>query len=67
MDLYFSQGKHPRFIGENFEQNKTIYSRIEELSQKHGCTPAQLALAWVLHQGDDIVPIPGELLMLFHI
>ncbi|KAG4122365.1 hypothetical protein ERO13_D11G262650v2 [Gossypium hirsutum] len=32
----------------------------EKLAQKHGCTPAQLALAWVLHQGDDVAPIPGE-------
>ncbi|XP_022856357.1 perakine reductase-like [Olea europaea var. sylvestris] len=50
---------HPRFTGENFDKNKTIYFRIEKLAKKHGCTPAQLALAWVLHQGDDIVPIPG--------
>uniref|UniRef100_A0A5B6Z7G6 Putative perakine reductase-like n=2 Tax=Davidia involucrata TaxID=16924 RepID=A0A5B6Z7G6_DAVIN len=50
---------HPRFTGQNFEQNKIIYARIEALAKKHGCTPAQLALAWVLHQGNDIVPIPG--------
>ncbi|KAA8544929.1 hypothetical protein F0562_019676 [Nyssa sinensis] len=50
---------HPRFTGQNFEQNKNIYTRIDALAKKHGCTPAQLALAWVLHQGDDIVPIPG--------
>ncbi|XP_059649351.1 perakine reductase-like [Cornus florida] len=50
---------HPRFTGENFEKNKIIYTRIEALAKKHKCTPAQLALAWVLHQGDDIVPIPG--------
>ncbi|XP_059651060.1 perakine reductase-like [Cornus florida] len=51
--------RHPRFIGENFEKNKIFYTRIEALAKKHGCTPSQLALAWVLHQGDDIVPIPG--------
>nr|GLL25678.1 perakine reductase-like [Ipomoea trifida] len=51
--------KHPRFTGENFEKNKTIYFRLEELSKKQGCSPAQLALAWILQQGDDFVPIPG--------
>uniref|UniRef100_A0A5B7BGQ4 NADP-dependent oxidoreductase domain-containing protein n=1 Tax=Davidia involucrata TaxID=16924 RepID=A0A5B7BGQ4_DAVIN len=50
---------HPRFTGQNFEKNKIIYTRIEALAKKHGCTPGQLALAWVLHQGDDIAPIPG--------
>ncbi|XP_043697789.1 probable aldo-keto reductase 1 [Telopea speciosissima] len=50
---------HPRFIGENFDKNKILYSRMENLASKHGCTPAQLALAWILHQGDDVVPIPG--------
>uniref|UniRef100_A0A5B6Z7I0 Putative aldo-keto reductase 1 n=1 Tax=Davidia involucrata TaxID=16924 RepID=A0A5B6Z7I0_DAVIN len=52
---------HPRFTGQNLEQNKIIYTRIEALAKKHGCTPAQLSLAWVLHQGDDIVPIPGTI------
>ncbi|KAK3023476.1 hypothetical protein RJ639_044856 [Escallonia herrerae] len=52
-------GAHPRFTGQNLEQNKIIYTRIEALAKKYGCTPAQLALAWVLHQGDDTVPIPG--------
>ncbi|CAI9770410.1 unnamed protein product [Fraxinus pennsylvanica] len=50
---------HPRFTRENLDKNKAIYFRIEALAKKHECTPAQLALAWVLHQGDDIVPIPG--------
>ncbi|XVF57259.1 hypothetical protein PTKIN_Ptkin06aG0190500 [Pterospermum kingtungense] len=49
----------PRFQGENFQKNKVLYQQIEKLAKKHGCTPAQLALAWVLHQGDDVVPIPG--------
>ncbi|KAK3041979.1 hypothetical protein RJ639_002287 [Escallonia herrerae] len=48
---------HHRFTGQNFEQNKIIYTRIEALAEKYGCTPAQLALAWVLHQADDTVPI----------
>ncbi|KAL2461017.1 putative aldo-keto reductase 3 [Abeliophyllum distichum] len=50
---------HPRFTGQNFEQNKAIYFRIEVLAKRHECSPAQLAIAWVLHQGDDVVPIPG--------
>ncbi|XP_058084842.1 probable aldo-keto reductase 1 isoform X5 [Magnolia sinica] len=50
---------HPRFTGENFDKNKILYTRIVTLAEKHSCTPAQLALAWVLHQGDDVVPIPG--------
>ncbi|KAH9298782.1 hypothetical protein KI387_030464, partial [Taxus chinensis] len=50
---------HPRFRGENLEKNKVFYTRILDLAKKHGCTPGQLALAWVLHQGDDVVPIPG--------
>ncbi|XVF31158.1 hypothetical protein REPUB_Repub16aG0121600 [Reevesia pubescens] len=52
-------GMMPRFQGENLEKNKNLYYKVEKLSQKHGCTPAQLALAWVLHQGDDVAPIPG--------
>ncbi|XP_043697788.1 probable aldo-keto reductase 1 [Telopea speciosissima] len=50
---------HPRFKGENFDKNKILYTRMENLAAKHRCTPAQLALAWVLYQGDDVVPIPG--------
>ncbi|CAK8544765.1 unnamed protein product [Lathyrus sativus] len=50
---------YPRFQAENLEKNKNIYDRIESIGKKHGCTPAQLALAWVLHQGQDVVPIPG--------
>ncbi|KAJ4715118.1 Perakine reductase [Melia azedarach] len=49
---------HPRFVGENLEKNKSIYTRVEKLAKKHKCTPAQLALAWLFKQGDDIVPIP---------
>ncbi len=50
---------HPRFVGENFQKNLNLVARIEEIAKEHKCTPAQLALAWVLAQGDDIVPIPG--------
>ncbi|KAL9447676.1 hypothetical protein AB3S75_015198 [Citrus x aurantiifolia] len=49
----------PRFKGENLDRNKNIYFRIENLAKKYNCTSAQLALAWVLGQGDDVVPIPG--------
>ncbi|KAI4345693.1 hypothetical protein L6164_012793 [Bauhinia variegata] len=50
---------HPRFSAENLEKNKLLYERLAELAAKHACSPAQLALAWVLQQGNDIVPIPG--------
>eukprot|EP00262_Sarcandra_glabra_P015294 TRINITY_DN467_c0_g1_i2.p1 TRINITY_DN467_c0_g1~~TRINITY_DN467_c0_g1_i2.p1 ORF type:complete len:344 (+),score=61.27 TRINITY_DN467_c0_g1_i2:94-1125(+) len=50
---------HPRFTGENLDKNKVLYARVTNLAARHGCTPAQLALAWILHQGDDVVPIPG--------
>ncbi|XP_062002112.1 probable aldo-keto reductase 1 [Rosa rugosa] len=49
----------PRFQGDNLEKNKDIYARTQKLAEKHGCSPAQLALAWVLSQGDGVVPIPG--------
>ncbi|KAJ1413891.1 NADP-dependent oxidoreductase domain [Sesbania bispinosa] len=51
---------HPRFQAENLNKNKNIYDRIESLGKKHQCTAPQLALAWVLQQGNDVVPIPGE-------
>ncbi|MGD0957261.1 MAG: aldo/keto reductase [Candidatus Acidiferrales bacterium] len=49
----------PRFQGENFEKNLQLVARIEQIAAEKHCTPAQLALAWVLAQGGDIVPIPG--------
>jgi aryl-alcohol dehydrogenase-like predicted oxidoreductase len=49
----------PRFQGENFRKNLELVKKIEELAAAKGCTPSQLALAWVLAQGEDIVPIPG--------
>ena len=49
----------PRFQGENFPKNLNLVARIEAMAAKKHCTPSQLALAWVLAQGDDIVPIPG--------
>jgi len=49
----------PRFQGENFEHNLDLVQRVEEIAREKKCTPAQLALVWVLAQGSDIVPIPG--------
>jgi aryl-alcohol dehydrogenase-like predicted oxidoreductase len=49
----------PRFQGENFERNLALARGVHEIAARVGCTPGQLALAWVLAQGDDIVPIPG--------
>jgi aryl-alcohol dehydrogenase-like predicted oxidoreductase len=51
--------QNPRFQGENFQKNLNLFSKVEEMAKEHKCTPAQLALAWILAQGDDIVPIPG--------
>ncbi|CAL1411265.1 unnamed protein product [Linum trigynum] len=50
---------HPRFTTVSLEKNKAIYSRVSNLSLKHACTASQRALAWVLHKGNYIVPIPG--------
>ena len=51
--------ENPRFQGENFNRNLELVERVEELAAEKDVTPGQLALAWVLAQGDDIVPIPG--------
>lgn len=51
--------RSPRFQGANFQRNLDLVARIEALARTKGCTPAQLALAWVLAQGEDVVPIPG--------
>lgn len=50
---------NPRFIGENFARNLTLVDKVRELADARGCTPAQLALAWVLARGEHVVPIPG--------
>jgi aryl-alcohol dehydrogenase-like predicted oxidoreductase len=52
-------GRFPRFAGEALDANLALVEKIKELATEHGCTPGQLALAWVLAQGDDVVPIPG--------
>jgi aryl-alcohol dehydrogenase-like predicted oxidoreductase len=49
----------PRFQGENFQKNLDLVHRVEQIAREKGCKPSQLALAWVLAQGEDIVPIPG--------
>jgi len=49
----------PRFQGENFQKNLDLVRRVEEIAREKGCKPSQLALAWVMAQGDDIAPIPG--------
>jgi aryl-alcohol dehydrogenase-like predicted oxidoreductase len=50
---------HPRFQGENFQKNLQLVEEVEAMAKEKGCTTAQLALAWVVAQGEDIVPIPG--------
>jgi aryl-alcohol dehydrogenase-like predicted oxidoreductase len=50
---------NPRFMGENFQRNLDLVNQVGEIAREKGCTSAQLALAWLLAQGDDIVPIPG--------
>ncbi len=53
------RSKHPRFQGENFKRNLDLVCRVEQIASEKGCKASQLALAWVLAQGEDIVPIPG--------
>jgi aryl-alcohol dehydrogenase-like predicted oxidoreductase len=52
-------GRFPRFAEENFDRNLALVATVEQLAASKGCTPGQLALAWVLSRGDDVVPIPG--------
>jgi aryl-alcohol dehydrogenase-like predicted oxidoreductase len=54
-----SSAYFPRFQGENLDHNLRLVDRIREVADELGCTPGQLALAWVLAQGDDVAPIPG--------
>jgi aryl-alcohol dehydrogenase-like predicted oxidoreductase len=51
--------RHPRMQGDNLEENRALAEHVRELAEEKGCTPAQLALAWVLSRGSDVVPIPG--------
>jgi aryl-alcohol dehydrogenase-like predicted oxidoreductase len=50
---------NPRFEAGNLERNLELLARVKEIAAEHDCTPGQLALAWVMHQGEDVVPIPG--------
>lgn len=58
-DIDGRRAAHPRFQGEHFAANRRLVERVEALAAKKGCLPSQIALAWVLAQGEDIVPIPG--------
>ena len=58
-DIDGRRAAHPRFQGENFTRNRELAGAIEALAGEKGCTPAQLTLAWLLAQGDDVVTIPG--------
>jgi aryl-alcohol dehydrogenase-like predicted oxidoreductase len=51
--------QNPRFAAENFDRNRRLVDAVTDIARERGCTPAQLALAWLLHRADDIVPIPG--------
>jgi aryl-alcohol dehydrogenase-like predicted oxidoreductase len=51
---------NPRFQGDNFQKNLDLVAKVEQLARDEGCTPAQLALAWLLSRGDDVIPIPGS-------
>lgn len=50
---------HPRFKGENFTKNLKLVEKVQSIAESKGCSPAQIALAWVLSKGDNIIPIPG--------
>ena len=53
------RAQHPRFLPENFDHNRALVLKVEAMAKAKGCTPAQLALAWLLAQGEDVVAIPG--------
>jgi aryl-alcohol dehydrogenase-like predicted oxidoreductase len=53
------RGRHPRFAAENLARNLELVAALEAMARAKGCTPGQVALAWLLAQGSDIVPIPG--------
>ncbi len=54
-----TRGRHPRFEGENFQKNRALVERVEAIAADKRCTVAQLCLAWLMAQGDDVIPIPG--------
>ena len=59
LDAGDTRGRHPRFMGDNFAKNRALVERLETIAREKGCTPAKLALAWLLAQGPDVIPIPG--------
>ena len=59
LDAGDTRGRHPRFMGDNFAKNRALVERLEAIAEEKGCTQAQLALAWLLAQGPDVIPIPG--------
>ena len=59
LDAGDTRGRHPRFMGDNFAKNRALVERLEAIAEEKACTPAQLALAWLLTQGPDVIPIPG--------
>ncbi len=59
LDENDTRRRHPRFTGENFAKNLELVDKVNEFAKARGATPAQVALAWLLAQGEDIVPIPG--------
>src|SRR5215469_16044595 len=59
LDAGDTRGRHPRFMGDNFAKNRALVERLEAIAREKGCTPAQLALAWLMAQGPDVIPIPG--------
>jgi aryl-alcohol dehydrogenase-like predicted oxidoreductase len=59
LDESDSRRKHPRFRDANFARNLELVERVREVAAERSVTPGQLALAWVMHRGDDVVPIPG--------
>ena len=59
LDAGDTRGRHPRFMGDNFAKNLALVERLEAIAEEKACTPAQLALAWLLTQGPDVIPIPG--------
>jgi aryl-alcohol dehydrogenase-like predicted oxidoreductase len=54
-----TRGRHPRFVGDNFTKNRALVERLAAIAEEKDCTPAQLALAWLMAQGPDVIPIPG--------
>jgi aryl-alcohol dehydrogenase-like predicted oxidoreductase len=59
LDAGDTRGRHPRFTGDNFAKNRALAERLEAIAEEKDCTPAQLALAWLMAQGPDVIPIPG--------